>query len=166
MGNWRLCFITLCELVHAHQFARTLVNFAYLDFPKILKILLDNPEKWCYTLYTSHKIREKELEERRQSTRIRGYFPLNYRVASVQKSRSTLTRDLCLGGLRIITFEALPVDEELVLELSLGVNVLTAKGKIRWIQQSPHGDRFYCGIRFESLPYDTEKALEKYVSAA
>lgn len=106
------------------------------------------------------------MKERRQSKRIRGYFPLNYRLRSIQKSRSTLTRDLGLGGLRIITFESLPVKEEVLLELSLGINVINAKGNVAWVQQSSHGDRFYCGIKFDDLPYDTEKAIEKYVAAA
>ena len=106
------------------------------------------------------------MQERRESTRIRGYFPLNYRLRSVRKSRSTLTRDLSLKGLRIITFESLPVAEELMLEVSLGINVLNAKGKVMWVKQSSHGDRFYCGIKFNDLPYETEKALERYVSVA
>jgi len=53
-----------------------------------------------------------------------------------------------------------------MLEMSLGINVLNAKGKVMWVKQSSHGDRFYCGIQFNDLPYDTEKALERYVSVA
>jgi c-di-GMP-binding flagellar brake protein YcgR len=104
------------------------------------------------------------MQERREFPRIRGYFPLNYRLRSTQKNRTTLTRDLSLGGLKIITFESLPVKEELFLEISLGVNVINAKGKVSWIQQSSHGDRFYCGVKFDDLPNDTQKAIERYTS--
>lgn len=107
---------------------------------------------------------QDSAQEKRQFPRIRGYFPLTYKLCSGHKNHSTLTRDLSVRGMRIITFESLPVKEELRLEITLGTNIISAKGKVVWTQSSSHGDRFYSGVKFDEIPHETETAIKKYIS--
>ncbi len=64
-------------------------------------------------------------------------FPRQLRISckNQQLSFESLTRDICVGGVFIITSHLLPPDSPIDLEISLGADdaVIHCRGRIAWI---------------------------------
>lgn len=107
-------------------------------------------------------------EERRRFHRVRCYLPIRLYPQGEIKVIETLTKDLGLGGLRVLSPILTPVATPLSLEIAIGAaeEPLSLRAQTVWFQAVPQSEQFYLGIAFRDLTQETTKRLSRYLERA
>ena len=101
---------------------------------------------------------------------VRAQFPYTIHIYSIQgKPISTYTEDISLGGVKVVTQQALEPASFVDLKIYIRDEFVRCKGKIMWVKekQSPvlDGIKFYeSGIEFSGLTLDEEKIVTECVA--
>ncbi|HDT12948.1 MAG TPA: PilZ domain-containing protein [Candidatus Aminicenantes bacterium] len=76
-----------------------------------------------------------------------------------------LTRDISMGGVRLLTAAALDVGSRVRLDITLGRSRkrIRAAAEVRWIRDVYGGEVFEAGLQFVGLDPDDEIALMDHV---
>ena len=97
-----------------------------------------------------------EKVERREFVRIR--FEAKVRYARMESGstapdwRAAVMRDISGGGARLVTSEALVLDDAVILEIPVDQKVLRLKGRVQRSQPEPgHAGKFDIGIEFVGI---------------
>jgi hypothetical protein len=96
------------------------------------------------------------VENKRKDTRFeeKNEVVIQFAIEGHEASRSTgikaITRDLSLGGARIISPKEYPVDTVMRIEINLSKSeqIVKVDGIVRWTELSPDGETYELGIEF------------------
>ena len=89
------------------------------------------------------------MAEKRKFKRIDFREPVQILVENNGKNMGCLAQDLSEGGIKVSSFEFIPVNCDIQLQAKLSSeNFLDLKGKVIWIQKLPFSDRFQIGFEF------------------
>jgi c-di-GMP-binding flagellar brake protein YcgR len=113
----------------------------------------------------------RPLRERRKEGRISEENKVKFRVASkgktpqVRKTYYALTKDISVGGIRMLTEKYLPVGTELRMEIALldSNKVINLVGKVRWINCLYDNELYEMGVEFRETLSDKTVALIEHV---
>ena len=108
---------------------------------------------------------------RRKEGRTSEENKLKFRIASnnekpqVSITYYALTKDISVGGIRILTDRYLPVGTELRMELALldSNKLINLVGKVRWINSLYENELYEIGIEFQDIPSDKTVALIEHI---
>jgi hypothetical protein len=77
----------------------------------------------------------------------------------------SLTHDISLGGVRILTDRYVPQNADLRLRISLpGTGrSITGTGNVRWFKRYEKDVMYETGLEFVNIPAASRKALESYL---
>ncbi len=105
--------------------------------------------------------------ERRRFKRVGLGVPVKYKYKYSNEFGSTLTQNISAGGARLIFDKFIPVNTEFMLELGLDkfTSMLSALGKVVWVQKAPHCERYLCGLEFEEIDEQQKKDIFGYVNS-
>ena len=88
------------------------------------------------------------VNERRQFGRVDFREPIQFRIGE-QKIIGCLAQDISDGGIKVNSFEFLPLNTEIQLNIQLkDEDAADLAGKVVWIQQVPFSDQFQIGVKF------------------
>ncbi|MFC1632086.1 PilZ domain-containing protein [Candidatus Omnitrophota bacterium] len=108
------------------------------------------------------------LEKRRHS-RFDLRVPLRYRriQSATQEFKGSLIKDLSQGGLRIGTFEFLPINLRLAMEIPLiaGLKSVEGTARVAWVKKSNSSQQYDVGVEFESLNHGDQQQITKFLYA-
>ena len=93
-------------------------------------------------------------QERRGSKRITLSGPIRYQHKGSQRFGNSIGRDISMDGLGFISNEFFPISTDLVFEVQHPERpeFIKAVGKIIWISNQPHSDRYFVGAKFLGPP--------------
>ncbi len=111
------------------------------------------------------------FRERRKEIRIKGETKISFRVigddvdSSASKIFFAFTRDISVGGTRMITDIFLPLETILEIELPLLRlrKIIRVKGKVKWRRNLGIEDIFEMGLEFVNTQPESTLALMEYV---
>jgi c-di-GMP-binding flagellar brake protein YcgR len=98
-------------------------------------------------------------DERRQNARAYVSFPVECNVLPGKGYFYTVSKDLSLGGARILSNEFLTKDNQLLLNINFIDNVMDVKAKVIWCNKERTSDRYYAGVKFIEVPEESKKYL-------
>ena len=106
-------------------------------------------------------------QERRRFPRVRCYLPVRFYPQGEIKVIETLTKDLGLGGLRVLSPVLKPVSIVLWVEISLwGEQSLSLPAQTVWFETIPRSEQFDLGIAFLDLSHENSERLSRYLERA
>ena len=109
------------------------------------------------------------VQERRQFKRVKLSEPVQYHPKDSLNISGSLSRDISEGGLRLTTSEFIPLDTELALSIQLSAEeVIDCLGKVVWVEQLPHTERYQAGLKFEETDtsFDSKHILQKFLQSS
>ena len=109
----------------------------------------------------------KVFKEQRQFTRVPLYSPLRFQIKSSHHFAATLSRDISMGGMRVLSDDFLPLGTSLVLEVTMGdtPRIVNAVAEVVWAQRMPHAERYQLGLRFSELDESYHQEINEYVNS-
>lgn len=98
-------------------------------------------------------------DERRKNTRAHVSFPVECSLLTGKGYFYTVSKDLSLGGARIISNEFLLKDNQLRLNINFIDKVMDVKAKVVWCNKERTVDRYSAGLEFVDVPEESRKYL-------
>jgi len=108
--------------------------------------------------------REKEKVEKRKYSRVKVSFPVECIVLPERKSFFyTVSKDLNLGGVRIVSEKFLPKDQEVKVNINLIDEMALIKAKVVWCSKERYSERYYAGLRFLEINEQDKTNLNNFI---
>lgn len=92
------------------------------------------------------------MEEKRKYPRLKLAFPIECEMTKNPGHSYTVTKDLSLGGAKIISEKFIPKGKVLKMKLNLIKQVFNFKTKIVWSRRERFSDRYSLGCEFIEIP--------------
>jgi len=101
--------------------------------------------------------------EKRRNSRSPISFPIECSVIPGKEYFYTVTKDLSVGGARILSDEFLSKNNCLKLNINLIDKVLGIKAKVVWCNKERASDRYYAGLEFVEIPEENKNYLSSII---
>lgn len=110
--------------------------------------------------------------EKRRFRRVNFKKPLEFQTVEQRDGQpclvkaATVSCDISEDGLRLYTYDFVPLGQELVLHFYLSEDIpLKVSGKVVWVQKIPHGEMYQVGIKFveNKETAAVKQALQNYI---
>jgi len=104
------------------------------------------------------------MEERRKSVRVGISFPIECRVLPERKKIFyTVTKNLSMGGIKILTEEFFPKEKTLKININLINEIIEAKAKVVWCNKEPYSERYQMGLCFLEMNKKNKDQLKAFL---
>lgn len=103
------------------------------------------------------------MDEKRKYFRHQLAFPVECQQMNSPQYSCTVTKDLSLGGVKIISDDFIPKGNTLKLKLNLIKRVFNFKTKVAWCNRERFSDRYYLGCEFIEIPYFYKSQYRKFL---
>ena len=76
----------------------------------------------------------------------------------------TYTTDLSKGGIGLVSSRAIPVNEEIAIQMDIEENgdPVFVVGKVKWVQPIIDSENYRLGIAFDSIMHGSRSRLNKF----
>ncbi len=91
------------------------------------------------------------MDERRKYPRYHLSFPIECRRLNLPNYFYTVTKDLSLGGAKVLSNDFLSKDDVLKVSLNLIKQVFYFKARITWCNRERYSDRYSAGLEFINM---------------
>jgi c-di-GMP-binding flagellar brake protein YcgR len=102
-------------------------------------------------------------DDKRKNSRSPVSFPIECNILPGKDYFYTVTKDLSVGGVRILSDEFLPKNNCLKLNINLIDKVLGLKAKVVWCNKERVSDRYSAGLEFVEMPEENKNYLNSVV---
>ena len=90
-----------------------------------------------------------EINEKRQFERFKFKEPVRVQFKDPAKYQGSLSRNMSQGGVQLTVDEFIGLNEELSLNIQSEKEIAQQRlGRVVWVEQIPHMDRYRVGIQF------------------
>lgn len=104
------------------------------------------------------------MEERRKAVRVHISFPIECRVLPERrKVFYTVTKNLSIGGAKILSEEFLPKEKTLKININLVNEIIEAKAKVVWCNKEPYSERYQMGLCFLEMNKKNRDQLRAFL---
>lgn len=105
------------------------------------------------------------MDDRRQAPRAGCVLPVRLYPHGEAKVIETLTKDLSVGGLRVLSPIPRPLATRFSIEFALGAGEepLSLAGQLMWFQVLPYSEQYYFGFAFEDVSENTSIRLSRFI---
>lgn len=108
-----------------------------------------------------HERRKRMGIERRESPRVKLEKGINYRFLDDNKNYTGVSYDISSGGMKLLSFNFLPKDKKILIELQLEDEVVRTTAKVVWTKKFPYSGRYQVGVQFKyPEPSATKESLD------
>jgi|TARA_B100000315_G_C14410802_1_gene510885 c-di-GMP-binding flagellar brake protein YcgR len=101
------------------------------------------------------------MMERRKTPRTSVSFPVECNILPERSYFYTVTKDLSVGGVRIISNKFISKDNVLKLNINFIDKVISMKAKVSWCNENRASDRYLAGLEFLEIG----KEPQRYISS-
>lgn len=102
-------------------------------------------------------------EDKRKNLRSLISFPIECSILPSKEYFYTVTKDLSVGGVRILSDDFLSKNNCLKLNINLIDKVLGVKAKVVWCNKERVSDRYSAGLEFVEMPEENKTYLNSIV---
>jgi len=103
-------------------------------------------------------------EEKRRFPRIKLNTALCYQVRGAHDFNSTVSHDISESGVALVNDKFINCESLLNLKIKVLSRVLSAVGKVTWVNPMPHSNRFRIGVEFLEIDTWDKSYLCDYIS--
>lgn len=103
------------------------------------------------------------MEEKRKYPRYKLAFPIECQTTQQPGYSYTVTKDLSLGGAKIISEKFIPKGKVLKMKLNLIKQVFSFKTKIAWCRRERFSDRYSLGCEFIEIPQHYQSQYHNFL---
>lgn len=93
-------------------------------------------------------------QNRRKAPRVNFKRAINYSSLGDNKEFNGVTKDISEGGLRLISFEYVPENKNLSIEVQLDDDIVKTAGIVVWVKELPYSGRYEIGLEFKPTKKD------------
>lgn len=105
--------------------------------------------------------------EQRRFPRFNYSIPIKYRQQNQTAPAYTVTRDISVGGLKLLANDYIPRGTEIQLEVELPhLDLINASGTVAYSSRINHSDQYLSGIRFTGINEENRQSISDLVSYA
>jgi c-di-GMP-binding flagellar brake protein YcgR len=104
------------------------------------------------------------MEERRKYPRIKVSFPVECKVLSQRIYFYTVSKDLSLGGVKILSDEFIPKDNVIRLRVNLIDEMLHLKARVAWCNRKRISERYLMGLEFVELNEENQRNIFRFLN--
>lgn len=110
---------------------------------------------------------EADPAEQRRFPRFSYSIPIKYKERSKAVPSYTVTRDISIGGVKILASNFMPRGTELNLEVELPrMSMVNTSAAVTWSNRISHSDNYLCGLRFTDIDETNKKNISDLVNYA
>lgn len=99
--------------------------------------------------------------ERRKFPRIDLDKSVNYHTVDDNKIRNGLAKDVSAGGVQLISFDFIPKDKRVVIEIQLDDDIIKTTSMVVWTKKLPYSGRYQIGLQFNSEEEEISDSVKK-----
>lgn len=103
------------------------------------------------------------MEERRRYSRFGVSFPVECTTLPSRKYFYTVTKDLSLGGAKIISDSFLPKEKPFKVNVNLIDKVIDLEAKVAWCKEERRQQRYSVGLEFKNINQEDKKELFHFI---
>jgi len=104
------------------------------------------------------------MAERREYPRMGISFPVECASLPQRKYFYTVSKNLSLGGVKIISYKFIPKEKLLKLDLNFIDQVLKLKVKVAWCNQERAAGRYLVGLEFVEADEMTKNSISEFLN--
>jgi c-di-GMP-binding flagellar brake protein YcgR len=104
------------------------------------------------------------MDERRKHQRVEISFPLECSLLPTNKYFYTVSKDLSVGGIKIIVDRFLARNNTMKVGINLVDKLVNAKARVAWCNQQGNTDRYLAGLVFVEINKDDERTIAKFLT--
>lgn len=104
------------------------------------------------------------MEEKRKYPRYKLSFPIECKRPGFSQYFYTVTKDLSLGGARIVTNDFFPKDGIFKVSLNMVKQIFNFKAKVSWCNQERFSDRYSLGCEFIEIPQIYKNQYQNFLN--
>lgn len=104
------------------------------------------------------------MDDQRKYPRIDISFPVECNLLPKGSYFYTVSKDLSLGGVKIITNVFLPKNDYLRLNINLIDKVVDLKAKVAWCNKERVSERYDMGLEFVEINEDGKKDISQFLN--
>ena len=108
-----------------------------------------------------------DFAEKRRFPRFDSRISIRYRkIPQVRLLQGTITRNISKGGLMMRTFEFLPHDARLTVEMALleGMKPVQGTCRVAWVRKAPFGEQYDTGVEFVNLNQGDPERIGDFIA--
>ena len=114
-------------------------------------------------IYKSESV-YKTMVENRAFPRAGISFPIECRPIPERNYFYTVSKDLSLGGVKIISNQFLPKNDTIKVSINLIDKVLNLKARVAWCNQEKMSDRYSTGLEFVETNKQSKEKLISFLN--
>ena len=103
------------------------------------------------------------MEERRRNPRVDASFPVACNMLSTGRYFYTISKNLGLGGVRILYNKFIPRDSALKVNVNLIGRVVSLKAKVVWCNKQRIADRYAAGLEFVEVNKRNQRDISQFL---
>jgi len=103
------------------------------------------------------------IDEKRKNSRSLVSFPVECNILPGKEYFYTVSKDLSVGGVRILSDDFLPKNNCLKLNINLIDKVLGMKAKVVWCNKERASERYSAGLEFVEIAEESKNYLNSIV---
>lgn len=104
------------------------------------------------------------MDDKRKFPRVGVSFPVECKTLPARSYFYTVSKDLSLGGMKIISNNFLPKDDTLKVNINLIDNMLNLKAKVTWCNKERLSERYSTGLEFIETPKNSKEKLFQFLN--
>jgi c-di-GMP-binding flagellar brake protein YcgR len=104
------------------------------------------------------------MKEKRQFSRVNISFPVEYKHGALKDYAYTVSKDLSVGGVKILSDSFIPKNNLLKVNINIIDKVLQMDAKTVWCSREKTFKRYSVGLRFIDTTELSKKALSRFLN--
>lgn len=105
------------------------------------------------------------MKEKRKNPRFNVSFPVECTTLPSRKYFYTVTKDLSLGGTKIVSNNFLPKEEPFKVKVNLIDKVVDLEARVAWCKEERRQQRYSAGLMFQNVNQENKKELSNFIQS-
>jgi len=104
------------------------------------------------------------MNEKRKFPRVGVSFPVECKLSPTKNYFYTVSKDLSLGGVKIVSDYFLPKDDTVKVNINLIDSMLNLRAKVAWCNKERLSERYSTGLEFVETTESSKKKLFRFLN--
>ena len=104
------------------------------------------------------------MSDKRKFPRVGVSFPVECKPLPAKNYFYTVSKDLGLGGMKIVSNNFLPKDNTIKVNIKLIDSILDLKAKVAWCNKERLSERYATGLEFVETTESSQKKLFQFLN--
>jgi c-di-GMP-binding flagellar brake protein YcgR len=109
----------------------------------------------------------REFTEKRRQARLTFHIPMRYKKieSDIREFKGSLMKNISEGGASMSTYEFLPLNSRLAMEIPLRAGSRPVEGlcRVAWVKKAPFGEQYDAGVEFININQEYSKQIGNFI---